>query len=386
MKPTYPNTPLVAVRSLQSEHHANNLPPDILHVTWMLGKRCNYDCSYCTPHIHDAVSPHISLEFVQAFADKIDRFAQQNNRTVQFVITGGEPFIHPQIFKILQTLASVKNRTPELTSITNGSLTLDRYEKCLQYLSNLTISLHLEQSQRKIDHVINNIVSLHKNYNRFITVNLMCVAGKMNQWQKISEIFNQHNIKHVLRRIRPNFDENYNLRQPGDHLRDRSYAKLSVKEQKKHKNTYKIQRSNRLLSLYDQYYNSEELEWLRRNSPKEWYQNLGVWYQDGSYVEGNSDDLLTQDRTVFTGWTCGAGIDSIYIDFDGTIYRGYCGNQGEIGHISQDLTLPDQPTICNKPVCASQPDIVTRKCLPGYESLIGINTSATPGSSDVGSK
>jgi organic radical activating enzyme len=48
---------------------------------------------------------------VQAFADKIDRFAQQNNRTVQFVITGGEPFIHPQIFKILQTLASVKNRT-----------------------------------------------------------------------------------------------------------------------------------------------------------------------------------------------------------------------------------------------------------------------------------
>jgi hypothetical protein len=236
------------------------------------------------------------------------------------------------------------------------------------------VSIHLEKSEKETNNVIENIIALNQNFKKFINVNLMCVAGKLEQWQKISHLLNQHNVKHVLRRIRPNFDEDQNILQPHDHRRNRQYAMMSVEQQKNFKNEYKLQRSNKLLELYQQYYSDTELEWLNSNAPEQWWQNLGIWYNDHTYIEGNSDDLVTRNDTVFTGWTCCAGIDQLYIDFDGTIYRGYCGNDGEIGHISSTLNLPTEPTICAKAVCTSNPDIVVRKCRPGWEKNIGIDT------------
>ena len=37
-----------------------------LQVTWDLGRRCNYDCSYCPAHRHDNFSPHATLEELKA--------------------------------------------------------------------------------------------------------------------------------------------------------------------------------------------------------------------------------------------------------------------------------------------------------------------------------
>ena len=38
------------------------LDGNVFQVTWDLGRRCNYDCSYCPMHRHDNFSPHASLE------------------------------------------------------------------------------------------------------------------------------------------------------------------------------------------------------------------------------------------------------------------------------------------------------------------------------------
>ena len=34
-------------------------------VEWNLGKRCNYDCSYCPPVIHDNTSPHTDIQILK---------------------------------------------------------------------------------------------------------------------------------------------------------------------------------------------------------------------------------------------------------------------------------------------------------------------------------
>ena len=35
-------------------------------VEWNLGKRCNYDCSYCPSSIHDNTSAHTDIEVLKA--------------------------------------------------------------------------------------------------------------------------------------------------------------------------------------------------------------------------------------------------------------------------------------------------------------------------------
>lgn len=329
----------------------------------MLGKRCNYDCSYCAPHQHDLVSPHTNTETVCDFIRRLDDIAQEQQRQLQLTFSGGEPMVHPDILEILATAHSVRNRADQLVVSTNGSVPLKLYEKAMQYITNLTISIHLERSDSEIDKVINTVIALNNNYEKFINVNLMCLPGRMSKWIEIRDRLTENNVKFVFRRIRPNFDENQNMFRPFENRREKKYAEMSLELQKHARNNYKDLRRSRLLELYQHYYSEDEMKFLKDNISDVWWQNCAVWYDNGDYQEANTDDLLTRNETVFTGWTCWTGVDQIYIDFDGTVYRGNCTNDGEIGHIKDaSFELPTQPTVCEKHICFSNQDVCTRKC------------------------
>ena len=50
----------------------NHAPKDeLLRVEWNLGKRCNYNCSYCGNELHNKTSDHMSWEVYTATIDKI---------------------------------------------------------------------------------------------------------------------------------------------------------------------------------------------------------------------------------------------------------------------------------------------------------------------------
>ena len=36
-----------------------------IKIEWNLGKRCNFDCSYCPSEIHDNTSPHTDIEILK---------------------------------------------------------------------------------------------------------------------------------------------------------------------------------------------------------------------------------------------------------------------------------------------------------------------------------
>lgn len=362
-RPTYQDRPISALRSLQSPHHAHNLEPKYLVIQWMLGKRCNYDCSYCAPHQHDLVSPHTSSRVICDFIHRLDRLAGQQGRQLQLTFSGGEPMVHPDILEILKLSREIENKADQLVVTTNGSVPLKTYEQAMQYITNLTISIHLERSSTEVDKVIDTVIALNRNYEKFINVNLMCLPGKMEKWIEIQKKLTDNNVKFVFRRIRPNFDENQNIFKPFENRRDKRYAEMSLELQKHARNDYKDLRRSRLLELYEHYYSEEESKFLKENISDVWWQNCAVWYDNGDYQEANTDDLLTRNETVFTGWTCWTGVDQIYVDFDGTVYRGNCTNDGEIGHIkNSDFSFPNQPTICKKHVCFSNQDVCTRKC------------------------
>ena len=86
-------------------NNINLLPDQKLVVTWDLGRRCNYDCSYCPPTRHDKVSPYAELpklkktaKFVLDYCNTLVSYKKSGDgahQQISISFTGGEPTVHP---------------------------------------------------------------------------------------------------------------------------------------------------------------------------------------------------------------------------------------------------------------------------------------------------
>ena len=79
---------------------------DLFSVSWLLGRFCNYKCSYCWPYARSDRKDHRPTELCLATIDEIKRQARDNGfNSFHFSLSGGEPTFHPGYLDILQHLA-----------------------------------------------------------------------------------------------------------------------------------------------------------------------------------------------------------------------------------------------------------------------------------------
>lgn len=349
-----------AIRSLQCEDHAYNLPPTVKSIAWFIGKRCNYDCSYCGPHTHDAVSPFMDINTSLAFIKRAHDHCLQNKSKMKWTFTGGEPFIDPGFVLMLTHLSSLST-TYQINVSTNGSLPLAVYQKTADLVDGITFSIHLERTSEEIEHTIDIICSLSASSTILITVNLMFLPGKMQQIKDIHAKFQAQGVSCVVRKISPQpltGDEYLPFLRNGTKRKD--VVLFKDKLQSERKMLWKKISDAKKFDDTLNYYSTEEHEFLSQVNKKPGWHNMGVWTEDG-YKEINSDFLVARQQNTFLGWTCYAGVDSIYIDFDGKIYAGVCLNQGSIGHIADSLPFRSMPMTCAINWCTCNTDIPVRK-------------------------
>jgi molybdenum cofactor biosynthesis enzyme MoaA len=341
---------------------------------WNLGKRCNYDCSYCAPTTHDWVSPHHPLDTIKNFVNKLDGWTTQQNKTFKIALTGGEPMVHPDILDILKTIKSAKSCSDQLVMTSNGSLPLELYQRSLEWLTNLTISLHLERSDKEIQKKLDLIVALNSQFkNRWISVQIMVLPGKIEFIDTvIIPLFTAHQIKFTIRKIRPYtnvaVEEWHNLEK-----RQIIKKEYPIKIQLEQKTKEKLNQQNTLKESWKpgNYYSDDEIQWLNRRAEQESvWQNIGVWTKESQYFETNSDILSANNKNRFTGWLCWIGIDGVKIDFDGNIYKANCQTDGKIGNIAEDFIFSTDPVTCQLQWCISNSDHIIRKCNPIYKNLV----------------
>lgn len=234
----------------------------LFRVEWNLGRRCNFNCSYCGDDLHDAVSPHMPWDVYTSAIDKIKN--NVGNKDIRISFTGGEPFVHP---KFTEMLAYAKQAGIKKCNVTtNGSPPWKIYEKALQYLDYVIVSYHFERG--KEERVMDNILRIHefiKNNNQLesmypddgytykeMHVHLMFLPGKLKECEELIQIMKKHNIRYTIRRIRPraNSDRTGWLRpyedgMKGKHPRFREHAKFEA---------------------LHPYYSDEEREWFKKNA------------------------------------------------------------------------------------------------------------------------
>lgn len=286
-----------------------------IKIEWNLGKRCNYDCSYCPASIHDNSSPHTDIEILKTTVDKLVSLG----KPIRLSFTGGEPTVHP---KFRELVFYCKSQDISWISVTtNGTLPSDYYAKLP--VEQLVFSVHFEYDWQKL---LDNILRLYVS-NDFSTapkgiMQLMAHQDKMKQVKEFVETLDFYELPYNIRRVR--WTE-------GDH------------------------------DLFDDMrYDQNDLDWiLAKNSTVK--PNTVLVYKDREEIY-HANDIIKLHLNKYKGWSCNAGLESLMINWDGEVYRATCRVGGSLGNIYADQFIaPNEPVICDRNYCTCAADIPLTK-------------------------
>lgn len=291
---------------------------DSIKVEWNLGKRCNYDCTYCPSSIHDNFSPHTDIEILKQTVDKLSELG----KPIRLSLTGGEPSVHP---KIEELLLYAKSKNFWISMTTNGTRRPLWY--ATQVLDQYVFSLHFEHDWADVLYTIKTVTE--QLYGAHIIVQVMAHQEKMKEVRTAVHILQSNNIKYNLRRVR--WTE-------GDH------------------------------DLFDDMrYDQNDLDWILANDSTV-QPNTVIWYhrdKDGDETKKyHANDIIKKHLNQYKGWSCNAGIESLMINWDGDVHRATCRVGGSLGNIyNGTFNVPKDPVICDRNYCTCAADIPLTKSL-----------------------
>jgi MoaA/NifB/PqqE/SkfB family radical SAM enzyme len=283
---------------------------DKIKVEWNLGKRCNYDCSYCPSQIHDLTSPHTDIEILKSAVDKLPK-----NSRISF--TGGEPCVHPKFEELVQYCVDSDIQWINVT--TNGTRKASYYNNLP--VNHYVFSLHFEYDW---ENVLDNILMFagspeEEHMRKPFMINVMAHPDKMEEVRKAVFKFDRWAIPYAIRRIR--WTE-------GDH------------------------------NIFDDMrYDQNDLDWIVSRTATV---NPNTIIDDIEQLHAN--DIIKLHKNKFKGWTCMAGLESLMINWDGEVHRATCRVGGSLGNIYNDtFELPVEPVICTRDSCTCAADIPLTK-------------------------
>ena len=130
---------------------------DMFTVSWLLGRFCNYRCSYCWPYARSDKKDFRPTELCLKTIDEIKRQARERGfNSFHFSLSGGEPTFHPGYLDILKHLADDVDNT-NYTSVhmtSNCSRNLKWFEQYVDtvkhfHRASITASYHREHVNTK---------------------------------------------------------------------------------------------------------------------------------------------------------------------------------------------------------------------------------------------
>lgn len=159
-------------------------------VTWDVGRRCNYDCTYCEATRHNNSSKHRTVDELKVTFDFIQRWAKLYNkqRPIDSTIinfTGGEPTSNPYFFDFVEYVNEQDGYQLSLT--TNGAWSPKFTDRIIKNFFGVTVSYHAEAHPTLKKQVIENIISLSKS-DLWLQVNVMLHT---DYWEETVGVCNQ---------------------------------------------------------------------------------------------------------------------------------------------------------------------------------------------------
>ena len=341
---------------------------DLFSVSWLLGRFCNYKCSYCWPYARSDRKDHRPTELCLKTIDEIKRQARENgHNSFHFSLSGGEPTFHPGYLDMLQHLADDVDNT-NYTSVHMTS-NISRKEKWfLEYCqiagqfhrASITASYHKEFADKE---EFADKLLLCMEHDVQVTINMVLVPEWFDRDWDNAMYFHNRGINVTLK---PQSDPTASFVVKGytekqleimrNGMPQRDYTTDIQKTTGK-----KIIRPKPKTGMWKMDMQNGDDKSVPPIMQVEFEDSKGKkWYMD------QAERFNAFNFNKFKGWDCTSGFKGIIIrEPDGSIKRSYSCADKPLGYVESGFKLFDSPKPCISESCVSSADSKIPKRAPG---------------------
>ena len=289
----------------------------LFNVSWILGRFCNYKCSYCWPYARTDIPDHQTLEVYKSTVDEIKRQARLNGFTqFHWSFSGGEPTAYKHLLELTKHLddgVQTPYQTVHMTTNLSPSLTWWRnWHNATSLLQrrSITASFHAEFAKEKDfgDKCLQLMDDLV-----YVTINQVMVP----------ELF-------------------YETLERCNRFRKRG---INV--------TLKPQSNDTATAVVDGY-TPDMIKIMQDDFAQQ--EGFQIRLTDGKqdYFIDQAERFNALGFNSFTNWTCNSGYQSVIIRGN-EVKRAYSCFDEPLGTIEK-FTLFSSPKVCTTPQCVSSAD------------------------------
>ena len=344
---------------------------DLFTVSWLLGRFCNYKCSYCWPYARSDRKDHRPTKLNLKTIDEIKRQARERGfNSFHFSLSGGEPTFHPGYLDMLKHLSDDVHNT-NYTSVhmtSNCSRNMKWFKTYVEYAAkfhraSITASLHTEHvnTPKKMQEFADKLIFCQE-HDVQVTINQVMVPNWFDRDWENALFFHNQGINVTLKpqsdptasKIVDGYTDEM-LKRLHNGMPQRGYTEVKAKQ------TQLVKRPKPEFEIdYDD-------EYRKQSANVPWHMQIEFrdskgkpWYMD------QAERFNAFNFNNFKGWECSSGYRSIIIrEPDGSVKRSYSCMDQPLGNIETGFKLFDGPTKCITGACVSSADSKIPKRAPG---------------------
>lgn len=174
----------------------------MIALTWMIGSRCNYACSYCPDELHDNHSPHPDLEKLKQVWDNFYTKTKHIGLPYKLSFTGGEVTANKSFLPLIEYLRNSDFNIGQLLVTTNGSASNAYYLRLAKFVDAISFSTHTEfwNESKFFDNVIAvNQVMIRPQ--KSVHVNIMDEPEARHRFAEFETLLTKNNVSYSINQI-----------------------------------------------------------------------------------------------------------------------------------------------------------------------------------------
>ena len=300
----------------------------LFSTSWILGRFCNYNCSYCWPYARSDQIDHQPLEVYKATVDEIKRQAQANGfNQFHWSFSGGEPTAYKQLNDLVKHLqddmASTYQSIHMTTNLSPGSKWWNTWCKNTEMLQRRSITASFHDEFAKEQEFGDKCLQLQYELVH-VTINQVMVPEKFYELYQRLERFHKRGI-HVT--LKPQSDP---------------IASGIV-------DGYTEEMMHLMQTGFPQKVDGEEV-----------YQIVLYDHAGQEYLFDQAERFNAFGFNKFQGWGCNSGYQSVIIKGN-EVKRSYSCHDAPLGTLDR-FELFKESQRCITPSCVSSADSKIPKC------------------------
>ena len=296
----------------------------LFSVSWILGRFCNYKCSYCWPYARSDTPDHQSLEIYKNTIDEIKKQANRNGFTeFHWSFSGGEPTAYKHLLELVKHLESdVLCPYQSIHMTTNLSPSVNWWNSWATITAplqrrSITASYHAEFA--KESDFGDKCLAL-MNTNVHVTINQVMVPEHFYQTLERCERFKNKGINVTL----------------------------------------KPQSNDSATAIVDGY-TEDMLKIMKDEFAQKTDFQIELTDGETTYYIDQAERFNALGFNKFEGWQCNSGYQSVIIRGN-EVKRSYSCHDYPLGTLSDGFSLISKPRVCVTPSCVSSADSKIPKC------------------------